>query len=283
VLWCVLHFPLSHSIVLRIAFNAQFAIMGKLNGTKLGAFRAYFFGFFICTAGFLFGYDTGIVGECLDRACLFMLPANFFPLLGGILTFKSYINEFGYSDTTTVNAVMVSMQNVGAFLSSIAVFPISERFGRKHTVQVAMAIFCLGVILELVPSHSLVCFYIGRFVAGIGLGAGTAVVPTYNAEMAPKEIRGKLGSGVQVLFALGVMVSYWIDYAVEQTISDTSSSQWRIPVGLQLVPASVLAIGLFTQPESVRWLAKKGRFDEAWKSLTWMRADDGQSLIVPVM
>lgn len=178
---------------------------------------------------------------------------------------------------------MVSMQNVGAFLSSLAVFPISERFGRKNTVQVAMAIFCVGVVLELVPSHSLVCFYIGRFVAGIGLGAGTAVVPTYNAEMAPKEIRGMLGSGVQVLFALGVMVSYWIDYAVEQTIPDTSSSQWRIPVGLQLVPASMLAIGLFTQPESVRWLAKKGRFDEAWKSLTWMRADDGQYLIFPEM
>lgn len=41
--------------------------MAKLNGTKLGAFRAYFFGFFICLAGFLFGYDTGIVGMCADR------------------------------------------------------------------------------------------------------------------------------------------------------------------------------------------------------------------------
>jgi hypothetical protein len=37
--------------------------MGRLKGTRLGAFRAYFFGFFVCTAGFLFGYDTGIVGE----------------------------------------------------------------------------------------------------------------------------------------------------------------------------------------------------------------------------
>lgn len=36
--------------------------MAKSRGTRLGAFRAYFFGFFICTAGFLFGYDTGIVG-----------------------------------------------------------------------------------------------------------------------------------------------------------------------------------------------------------------------------
>jgi len=37
--------------------------MVNLPGTRLGAFRAYFFGFFICTSGFLFGYDTGIVGK----------------------------------------------------------------------------------------------------------------------------------------------------------------------------------------------------------------------------
>jgi MFS family permease len=140
-----------------------------------------------------------------------------------------------------------------------------------------MSIFCVGVILQVVPSHSLVCFYIGRFVSGLGLGAGTAVVPSYNAEMAPKEIRGMLGSGVQWLFALGVMISYWIDYAVQQTLP-VSSKQWQIPVGLQLVPATVLALGLFTQPESVRWLAKKERYEEAWQSLTWMRASEGKHI-----
>ncbi|KAJ5081125.1 hypothetical protein N7456_013363 [Penicillium angulare] len=228
--------------------------MARLNGTKLGAFRAYFFGFFICLAGFLFGYDTGIVG--------------------GILEFPSYMRDFGYSDETTVDAVMVSLQNVGAFFAALSIFPVSERFGRKKTIQTAMFIFCIGVVLQVVPSHSLVCFYIGRVVSGIGLGGATAVVPTYSAEMAPKEIRGMLGSGVQWLFALGVMVSYWIDYGVEQSLAG-QSKEWQIPVGLQLVPSSILALGLFTQPESCRWLAKKGRMEEAWASLTWMRADDG--------
>ncbi|KAJ5424950.1 hypothetical protein N7465_000020 [Penicillium sp. CMV-2018d] len=232
----------------------------SLPGTRLGAFRAYFFGYFICTAGFLFGYDTGIVG--------------------GILEFKSYINDFGYKDQTTVSAVMVSLQNVGAFVSALGIFWVSERCGRKKTIQAAMTVFCLGVVLQVIPSHSLVCFYIGRFVAGLGLGAGTAVVPAYNAEMAPKEIRGKLGSGMQWFFALGVMLSYWIDYAVKITLP-VSSKQWQIPVGLQMVPAGVLALGLFCMPESVRWLAKKGRFDEAWESLKWMRASEGKEGNIP--
>lgn len=35
--------------------------------TRLGTFRAYYFGFFVCTAGFLFGYDTGIVGKFIVK------------------------------------------------------------------------------------------------------------------------------------------------------------------------------------------------------------------------
>lgn len=228
--------------------------MAKLPGTRLGAFRAYFFGFFICTSGFLFGYDTGIVG--------------------GVLTLKSYQNDFRYTDKTTVSAVMVSLQNVGAFLAAVAISLISARFGRRRTIMASCAVFTLGVILQVIPSHSLACFYIGRFVSGLGLGAATAVAPSYNAEMAPKEIRGQLGSGMQMLFALGVMISYWIDYGVAVGMS-VQSAQWQIPVGLQMVPAAVLGFGLIAFPESVRWLVKKERYEEAWASLSWMRADDG--------
>ena len=205
--------------------------------------------------GFLFGYDTGIVG--------------------GVLTLKSYKNDFGFKDNTTVSAVMVSIQNAGAFLAALGVFAISERFGRKRTMMGACAVFCVGVILQVVPSHSLPCFYLGRIIAGFGLGASTAVAPSYNAEMAPKEIRGMLGSGMQWLFALGVMISYWIDYGVSIGLP-VSSKQWQIPVALQLLPPIVLGFGLIFFPESVRWLAKKGRYDEAWENLKWMRADDGR-------
>jgi MFS family permease len=171
---------------------------------------------------------------------------------------------------------MVSLQNVGAFFAALGISFISARFGRRKTIMASCAVFILGVILQVIPSHALACFYIGRFVSGLGLGAATAVAPSYNAEMAPKEIRGQLGSGMQLLFALGVMISYWIDYGVTVGM-EVQSAQWQIPVGLQMVPAAVLGLGLIVFPESVRWLVKKERYDEAWASLTWMRADDGKS------
>jgi MFS family permease len=193
-----------------------------------------------------------------------------------VLTLKSYQNDFRYTDKTTVSAVMVSLQNVGAFLAALGISLISARFGRRRTIMASCAVFILGVILQVIPSHALACFYIGRFVSGLGLGAATAVAPSYNAEMAPKEIRGQLGSGMQLLFALGVMISYWIDYGVTVGM-EVQSAQWQIPVGLQMVPAAVLGFGLIGFPESVRWLVKKERYVEAWASLTWMRADDGRS------
>jgi hypothetical protein len=75
----------------------------------------------------------------------------------------------------------------------------------------------------------------------------------------------------------GIFTSYWVDYAVLKRIPSTEARQWQIPIGLQLVPAAMLGLGMFTLKESTRWLTKKGRHDEAWESLKWIRADESQA------
>jgi hypothetical protein len=54
--------------------------------------------------------------------------------------------------------------------------------------------------------------------------------------------------------------------------------QWQIPIGLQIVPAAFLGLGMLTLKESTRWLTQKGRHEEAWESLKWVRADDTQDV-----
>jgi hypothetical protein len=76
----------------------------------------------------------------------------------------------------------------------------------------------------------------------------------------------------------GIFTSYWVDYAVLKRIAP-SARQWQIPIGLQLVPAALLGLGMFTLKESVRWLTKVGRHEEAWQSLIWIRADDSQDTV----
>lgn len=53
-----------------------------------------------------------------------------------------------------------------------------------------------------------------------------------------------------------------------------TTSQWQIPIGLQLVPGGLLGLGMLLTKESTRWLAKVGKTDEALKSLIWVRGGD---------
>lgn len=97
------------------------------------------------------------------------------------------------------------------------------------------------------------------------------MVPMMAAEFAPKSMRGRLGALFQFFFALGVCTSYWVTYAASVGISSSSSAQWQVPVGLQLVPGGLLGLGMLLIHESPRWLARKGRDAAAYRSLRWIR------------
>lgn len=56
----------------------------------------------------------------------------------------------------------------------------------------------------------------------------------------------------------------------------STSAEWQIPVGLELVAIGIMIIGCFTLPESTRWLLTQGRDDEAWRALAWIRGDEGE-------
>ena len=99
----------------------------------------------------------------------------------------------------------------------------------------------------------------------------------YSAEMAPKQMRGQLGSMFQFFFTCGVMTSYWVDYGVSQHIAP-STKQWQIPIGLQLIPGGILGLGMLLCKESTRWLAKRGQTEEALKSLIWVRGGDSKEV-----
>ena len=106
------------------------------------------------------------------------------------------------------------------------------------------------------------------------------VVPMFSSEMTPKEIRGQVGSFYQLMFTLGIFTSYWIDYGMASDVPDTESRQWQTPVGLQILWAGILGLGMLTLKESTRWLTQQGRHDEAWNSLKWIRAHDGDDVVL---
>ncbi|KAI1413066.1 putative MFS sugar transporter [Hypoxylon sp. FL1857] len=224
-------------------------------GGKLGAFRAWYLVALSCMGSFLFAYDTGVVG--------------------GVLTLQSFQNDFRITkaNQANVSSNATSLLQAGAFFSCFFVWPFTARFGRRSSIALASLIFCIGGVVQVINTHSLAAFYVARVISGIGVGMATVIIPMYSAEMAPKQIRGQLGSMFQFFFTLGVMTSYWVDYGVSQHLGATTE-QWQIPIGLQLVPGGILGLGMLLTKESTRWLAKTGRIEEASKSLIWVRGGD---------
>ena len=88
---------------------------------------------------------------------------------------------------------------------------------------------------------------------------------SYVAEIAPPQHRGPLCTIVQLFITLGLIVGFFVCYG---TVAIDSSLSWRIPLALQSGIAFVLSIAsFFYLPQSPRWLAYKGRKEEA--SLVW--------------
>ncbi|KAL4804464.1 general substrate transporter [Aspergillus unguis] len=224
-------------------------------GRKLGLLRATYLASASCMGSFAFAFDTGVIS--------------------GVLTLESFQRDFGYSsaEKTTVNSNAVSILQAGAFFGCFFTTPVASRLGRRTGLIISSIIFSIGTILQIINAHTLGTFYAGRVIAGIGIGAATVLIPMYSAEMAPKEMRGRLGACFQLFFALGVMIAYWVTFAVTET-QPSEPKQWQIALGLQLLPSTLLLIGMATVKESARWLAAKGKTEKAWESLKWVRGGD---------
>jgi MFS family permease len=97
---------------------------------------------------------------------------------------------------------------------------------------------------------------VGRIIAGYAVGLASSVVPVYQSEVAAPAIRGRLVSFQQWSITWGILLQYFVQFGCSY-INGTAS--FRIPWGLQMIPAIVLSLGMLAFPESPRWLVDHGR------------------------
>lgn len=204
--------------------------------------------------GLLFGYDTGFIGAAV--------------------TLETFRHDFGINEKneSAISGNVVALLQAGCFFGVIAMSFITDKIGRRKALIASGIIFDIGAIMQTSAKGIIGLFYAGRVVSGLGVGSASMLTPTFISEMAPKHIRGKLLTFYGCALFFGIAISYWIDYACQQTLS--GSAQWLVPVGLQLVPGCVLALGMIPLRESPRWLIKKGRRAEALDNLRHVRQTD---------
>ncbi|RIB05796.1 sugar transporter [Gigaspora rosea] len=213
--------------------------------TKL--FFVYLCAIFSAFGGFLFGYDIGVIS--------------------GVLTMPHFRERF--PSTPAVEGSIVSSFLAGCFVGALMSGYSADRFGRRFSILGGSIIFAVGSVLQA-TSATFAQLYIGRIVSGISIGILSMMVPLYQSEISPKEIRGRLVSLQQFSITIGIAVSFWIDYGSAKI---DSPAQWQIPLGVQCIPAVLLAIGTTILPFSPRWLLDHDRDDEALIVLSKLRAN----------
>ncbi|ANB12803.1 Snf3p [Sugiyamaella lignohabitans] len=225
----------------------------KLNRT--GLIRTIITTCVACSGGLMWGYDSGVIS--------------------GILSLESFKDHFHVtaSNSSAVSSNAVSLLQAGGFFGALFISPACQRFGRRLSMIFAAIVFLCGAVMQIAGTGGLPLFYVGRVIAGLGVGGVTCCVPTYVAEMLPKKIRGTMMGTWQFWIVTGVTISYWTDYGVNERVNDPNS-QWRIPLGVQMIPAVLLILGTIILKESPRWLAKRGEDDKALANLAYMRGLD---------
>ncbi|KAG5992718.1 glucose transporter [Claviceps lovelessii] len=220
-------------------------------------------GAFVASGGLLFGYDTGAING--------ILAMTEFKMQFGSTNCHSAIPSDSHpqicpKDSSLIVAILSAGTAVGALLAA----PAGDSLGRRITLLIAVGVFCIGAICQ-VCANAIPLLLIGRALAGVGVGAISVLVPLYQSEMAPKWIRGTLVCAYQLSITIGLLSASVINIITSKL---ENSSAFRIPLGLQIIPAIILTAGLLILPETPRFLVKKGKNEAAGLSLSRLRRLD---------
>lgn len=195
----------------------------------------------------LFGYNTAVVNGSLD--------------------FMSRPDQLNL--TPWAQGVVSSGLTLGAAFGAVFGSPLSDKIGRKKLLiwlGILFTVFGAGCGLSPNTGTLIAC----RFVLGLAVGAASAVVPVYLAEIAPAAERGKMVSMNQFLIVFGQFLVFVVN-AVLGSLFGSNAGIWRVMLSLATLPGIALWVGMYAMPESPRWYATKGKFGEMLQVLVKIR------------
>jgi sugar porter (SP) family MFS transporter len=186
--------------------------------------------------GLLFGFDTAVISG----------------------TTAALRTQYSLSDDAL--GITVSSALVGTILGAMFGGIPGDRYGRRNSLRITAVLYLISA-LGCAFAFNWYSFVFARFIGGLGIGASSVLGPMYIAEIAPAKLRGRLVGFFQFNIVFGILAAYLSNYLIGTLgFGDT---EWRWKMGIAAVPAAIFLTMLFFIAESPRWLAKRGRVQEA--------------------
>ena len=203
--------------------------------------------------GLLFGFDTAVISGTVEPV------------------------KAQYGLTDLLQGWFASSALVGCILGAAVAGVLGDRFGRKPILMVTAVLFFVSALFcAVAPTFSVLI--LARIVGGLGVGMASVLAPMYISEFAPPHLRGRLVAQYQLSIVLGILVAYFsnwclAEYAATHPLAFGGEGAlhrilvaevWRSMFGAGMLPAGLFVALLLFTPESPRWLAQKGRMDQAF-------------------
>ena len=205
----------------------------------------------VALGGFLMGFDASVIS--------------------GVVGFIE--NEF--SLTKIQLGWSVASLTLTATLAMMVAGPLSDRLGRRPVLKIAAVLFAVSAVASAVAPN-FISLVIARMLGGFGVGAALIIAPMYIAEIAPAALRGRMVSFNQLNIVIGISAAFFSNYLILK-LGQTDfvwarslhlgDQGWRWMLGVETLPALLYFFALLFVPESPRWLAMRGREDEALQVL----------------
>ncbi|KAK3404658.1 hypothetical protein EUGRSUZ_K00965 [Eucalyptus grandis] len=161
--------------------------------------------------------------------------------------------------TEVQTEVLVGCLSVVSLFGSLVGGRTSDIIGRKWTMASGAMVFQVGVAV-MTFADSFQVLMIGRLLTGVGIGIGGVIISVYIAEISPSISRGSLTSFPEIFVNIGILLGYVSNYAFSGL---SVHINWRVMLGIGILPSALIGFSLFVIPESPRWLVMQNRVDEA--------------------
>jgi SP family general alpha glucoside:H+ symporter-like MFS transporter len=204
-------------------------------------------------------------------SCTIIMESYCLFLIGNFIALPAFAEDYGvFSEKHNKWVIETKWQSslqmagpVGAIIGVCLAGPLTSRVGyRWATISALMALNAF--IFVFYYANSLPVMLASQLLEGVPWGVFIANSPAYCSEIVPIKLRAPATQMLQMFWAIGSIIVNAVTYVYNQRADE---SAYRIPIALQWMFPTPLAILLFIAPESPWWLVRKGRLEEAAKSV----------------
>ncbi|UOV08932.1 sugar porter family MFS transporter [Pseudoxanthomonas sp. F37] len=199
--------------------------------------------------GFLFGFDSGVINGTVDGL------------------------KAAFGSDAAVTGFNVASMLLGCAVGAWFAGTLADRYGRR-TMLLWSAVFFLVSAWGSGIATSSIEFVVYRVIGGFAVGAASVMSPAYISEVSPARYRGRLATVQQIAIISGLFAAFLSNYVLAKFASSSLAplwlgfEAWRWMFWVEILPAALFLAALLFIPESPRYLAAKGRQEQALSVLT---------------